>query len=148
MIRRILLGFFILMAVYYLTFLIFGTNRLKYQLLSDSNSSYYEYQWKDTVNIISNINLEDHNTEQIQALLGNEEAFTNHVMTDDEATIANFFFDSLTYNYLIIISPKYSPYVKVQEGEKIEEYGAFWEKEYIWFFFKWLKLKDLMIGIS
>ena len=148
MVRKILLGLLVVVAVYYSTFLIFGANRLKNQLLIDSNATYYEYQWTDTVNIISNIGLDSYSREQTLIWLRNEKVSINYLVADNIEAIGDIFMGGLGYNYYIFQGTKYLPYARIQEGEKIDEYVAFWEKEYIWVFFKWIKLKDLMTGIS
>ncbi|WP_425638270.1 hypothetical protein ACPUEN_02590 [Algoriphagus yeomjeoni] len=148
MIRKILLGLLVVVAIYYSTFLIFGINRLKSQLMIDSNSTYYEYHWTDTVNIISNIGFDSNSREQTINLLRNEKASINYFVYHNIDTIGESFMGGLGYNYYIFLETKYLPYARIQEGEKVDEYVAFWEKEYIWAFFKWIKLKDQMTGIS
>ena len=148
MVKKILLGFLVIVAVYYSSFLFFGTNRLMNQLLIDSNSTYYKYQWTDTVNVNSNIEFDRNSKANTIILLSNEEVLINYFVSDNIEIIRESFMEGLGYNYYLFLQTKYLPYAKIQEGEKVDEYVAFWEKEYIWVFFKWIRLKNQMTGIS
>ena len=75
----------------------------------------------------------------------------NHVSTvlcDDYDCLRNQFFENETYAYILFVDSGYSPWITVDEVERIEDYAASWEKQYIWFFGFWIRIKNEMTGIS
>jgi hypothetical protein len=146
--KRILTGFLFLLLVYYSSFLFISRNTLAYQLLTDSNSSYHIYQWTDSVNIISDIDFEKQGNGEIKNILKREGVVIQFIYTEMSDSIGFSLLGNTNYNYLLKTNLRRLPYVKIEEFEKIEEYAAIWEREYIWVFFRWFKIKEEMTGIS
>lgn len=145
LIRRVLLGLVGTCILYYAMFMMFGSRQLAYQLGKDCNSSYNIHIWHDSINVFCDYGFSDAEFEQLTSSFKNDKKVIRAV---DMKHLGTYFNSSNHFNYIIFTSSKYSPYLEISESEKIFEYGADWKKVYVWCFFCWVKLEDVMTGIS
>lgn len=127
-----------------MTFLIFGKSAFVQEIASDNNSTYKLYKWTDKISIVSNIEFD-----KIE-LIGQQitaDSLKIKIITINGTQLTSEVFEKDTYQYFLIFD-RYSPWIDLTEGEKIEEYGAFWNRQYVWAFFCWIPIKETSLGIS
>jgi hypothetical protein len=141
--KKWLLVFAGVVVVYITTFAFFAQNQLAKQLTSDTHSTYPKNQWTDSINVISNVDLPT-----LRKIFDHKNVSIELVRVFDPEEIRAFWFRENIYNYAVFVESFWTPYIQVSEYENFEEYGASWERKYIWCFFLWIKTEDKMTGIS
>jgi hypothetical protein len=143
MMRKISLIVAVIAVVYYLTFLLFGQSALTKRLIKDSNSTYAKYRWTDSVSVAGNVDVET-----IGRMFDERGITVIAFHSDHLESIAKEFFVANRYNYLIMRDSRFKPYILVNESERMNEYVADWEKNYLWCFVFWIRIDNRMTGIS
>lgn len=143
--KRIGLWIVVALVAYVTSFLIFGRLLLASQLIDDSNSTYDSFEWTKNIWVISNLDVRDRVCDHLFNAKGIRIEYKK-IRNREELQDIDLFRKSIYYYALI--TDKYSPITKIHEWEHIKEYTAVWEKKYVWVFFRWIKFKEEMTGIS
>ncbi len=122
----------------------FGKSTFAHEIASENNSTHKKFKWTDNISIVSNIEFDK--IEFIGQQITGDSLPINSVIIDS-IEIPSEVFEKNSYNYILLFD-RYGPWIDLTEGEKIEEYGAFWSRQYIWAFFCWIKIQETSLGIS
>lgn len=121
-----------IVALYYFTFLAFGGATLGKRLVRDSNSTFHEFRWTNSVHIVSNVNMKS-----VSEKFTCEDTNVQTIEGNDDAEIRLHMAEGDVYHYILLRNSEYLPIITVEETEQINEYVADWEKVYIWCFVAW-----------
>lgn len=134
----------VLLLSYYLTFLIFGKSTFVDEIASENNSTYEHFKWTEKISVVSNVEFDK--IEHIGQQIAGDSLQINYLIINAKKFPSEVF-EKDFYNYILLFD-SYSPWIDLTEGEKIEEYGAFWNRQYVWAFFCWIQIKETSLGIS
>ncbi len=146
-VKKIIVIAFGALVVYLLSFLLIGKSTLLNQLIKDNNSTFNVYEWTDDIHIVSNMEKVGDNLADVGKMFNLITKKVEFVPLEDGSTF-NKSDDAKDAYYYFLMLEEFGPYSSVNEGEWIQEYAAFWEKEYVWCFFFWIQTKNEMTGIS
>ncbi|MBL6446670.1 hypothetical protein JMN32_10130 [Fulvivirga sp. 29W222] len=145
--KKLLIISLSLILAYYGSFLVFGKNALVHKIKEDSHSSYNTYRWTTHVNLVSNMDLTPEQLTAFNSLWPSSNLDLNFKQVESFEQIPDFNKEN-TYHYILIINTKVLPWISIEECEKIEEYAAFWQIDYVWCFFTWIKVGEESLGMS
>jgi hypothetical protein len=145
LIKKLFIWLVSVLGIYLLSFIIFGKDSLVKQLALDNKSTYNTFRWTNNIYIASNLSFKEHHKEQLQKIIKSDSVDIEFLFAGEEFLSTKRKPD--TYYYVLDFIT-YSPLVKIDEVENIEEYVAAWRKEYVWCFYKWIRIKEEMTGIS
>ena len=146
--KRFFTATFILLLLYFGSYLLLGKKFLANQIKRDNHSTYDDFQWTSKINLISNIYFGNSSIQILKQIVKSEQASIRFIRTKNENDLKRFAHNKSTYNYLLLADSPHLPWIKIEEIENFQEYVAAWDIEYIWCFFIWIKIRDEMSMIS
>lgn len=139
----------ILYVLNLLTLVVFGKSLLIERALQDTHTSYRQFQWTENVQLVSDLDLNDHQVGLFKEFYANTKAEPTYHEVQDVKELEALFQAKDTFMHWLIVDrqPGLTVY-SIEETEHINEYLHSYRRTYLWVFVGWVQLYEEFLGIS